>query len=77
MFKSQGEISLNVQMYAYCNCIVTRGGVYDEILPDPEGNPEGGAEGSLCHGSFKSSLGNTLCLEDNIATVIFQYSIIR
>ena len=24
-----------------CNCIVTRGGVYDEILPDPEGNPEG------------------------------------
>ena len=26
-----------------CNCIVTRGGVYDEILPEPEGNPEGGA----------------------------------
>ena len=29
----------------YCNCIVTRGGVYDEILPEPEGNPEGGARG--------------------------------
>ena len=27
----------------YCNCIVTRGGVYDEILPEPEGNPKGGA----------------------------------
>ena len=26
----------------YCNCIVTRGRVYDEILPEPEGNPEGG-----------------------------------
>ena len=22
-----------------------RGGVYDEILPEPEGNPEGGAQG--------------------------------
>ena len=29
----------------YCNCIVTRGGVYDEISPEPEGNPEGGARG--------------------------------
>ena len=29
----------------YCNCIVTRGGVYNEILPEPEGNPEGGARG--------------------------------
>ena len=28
-----------------CNCIVTRGGVYNEILPEPEGNPEGGARG--------------------------------
>ena len=27
------------------NCIVTRGGVYNEILPDPEGNPEGGVQG--------------------------------
>ena len=26
-----------------CNCIVTRGGVYDEISPEPKGNPEGGA----------------------------------
>ena len=25
----------------YCNCIVTRGGAYNEILPEPEGNPEG------------------------------------
>ena len=30
---------------ADCNCIVTRGEVYDEILPEPEGNPEGGAGG--------------------------------
>ena len=30
----------------------------------------------LCHGSFKSSLGNTRCLEGNIAIVIFQYSIV-
>ena len=29
----------------YCNCIVTRGGVYDEILPEPKVNPEGGARG--------------------------------
>ena len=25
----------------YCNCIVTRGGVSDEILPEPKGFPEG------------------------------------
>ena len=73
----------------HCNCIVTRGGVYDEILPEPEGNPEGGgrdrasqyflvlASRGLCHGSFKSLLVNTRCLEGNIATVIFQYSIVR
>ena len=35
------------------------------------------ASRGLCHGSFKSSLGNTRCLEGNIATVIFQYSIVR
>ena len=35
------------------------------------------ASRALCHGSFKSSLGNTICLEGNIATVIFQYSIVR
>ena len=29
--------------YKDCNCIVTRGGVCDEISPEPEGNPEGGA----------------------------------
>ena len=29
----------------YCNCIVTRVGVYNEILPEPEGNPVGGARG--------------------------------
>ena len=28
-------------------------------------------------GSFKSSLGNSLCLEGNIATACFQYSIVR
>ena len=93
------------------NCIMTRGGVFDEILPEPEGNPDGRAQGisrglrqyfivypdssisridsvsfqyflvltsiGLCLGSFKSSLGNTLCLKGNIATVIFQYSIVR
>ena len=26
-------------LYVQCNCILTRGGVYDEILPEPEGNP--------------------------------------
>ena len=31
------ELKLNLQ---FCNCIVTRGGVYDEISPEPEGNPE-------------------------------------
>ena len=103
---------------------MTRGGVNDEILPEPEGFPEGSGNISLytltlvmiqpfsitstsqyfliltpwacniflyspreqvniftfwglCHGSFKSSLGNMLCLEGNIATVIFQYSIVR
>ena len=29
----------------YCNCIVTRKGVYDEISPEPKGNPEGRARG--------------------------------
>ena len=28
-----------------CNCIVTRGGVYDEISPEPKGNPKGEARG--------------------------------
>ena len=28
----------------YCNCVVTRGGVYDEILPEPEGFPEGSGD---------------------------------
>ena len=28
---------------AYCNCIVTKKGVYDEILHEPKGNAEGGA----------------------------------
>ena len=27
------------------DCIVTRVGVYDKILPEPEGNPGGGARG--------------------------------
>ena len=27
------------------DCIVTRVGVYDEISPEPDGNPEGGARG--------------------------------
>ena len=31
----------------------------------------------LYHGSFKSSLWNMLCLGENIATVIFQYSIVK
>ena len=31
---------------ANCNCIVTRGGVYDEILPEPEGFPEGSGNNS-------------------------------
>ena len=31
----------------YCDCIVTRGGVYDEILPEPKGFPEGSGNFSL------------------------------
>ena len=31
----------------YCNCIVTRGGVYNEILPEPEGFPESSGNISL------------------------------
>ena len=27
----------------HCICIMTRGGIYGEILPEHEGNPEGGA----------------------------------
>ena len=54
---------------------------------EPEGFPEGFpvslqyflvlASRGLCHGSFKSSLGNKLFLEGNIATVICQHSIVR
>ena len=29
----------------YCICIVTRGGIQDEIKPEPEGNPKGKARG--------------------------------
>ena len=28
-----------------CICIMTRGGIYGEIQPEPEENPEGGAQG--------------------------------
>ena len=28
----------------YCNCIVARGGVNDEISPEPEGFPEGSGD---------------------------------
>ena len=30
---------------SHCICSVTRGGIYAEIKPKPEGNPEGGAKG--------------------------------
>ena len=42
-------VNLNNSVFRFdqhCNCIVTRGGVYDEILPEPKGNPEGFPEGS-------------------------------
>ena len=52
-------------------------GEYDEILLEPEQYFLVLASRGLCHGRFKSSLGNTLCLEGNIATAIFQYSIFR
>ena len=29
----------------YCICIVTRGGIYNEIWPEPRGNPDGKAQG--------------------------------
>ena len=47
-FSSDRQISetyFALQSVGHCNCIVTRGGVYDEILPEPEGNHEGGARG--------------------------------
>ena len=49
---------------------MTRGEAYNEISPESEGNPEGGAHGALL-------LGNTLGLEGYIGTAIFQYSIVR
>ena len=36
---------LPTMLLQYCNCIVTRGRVYNEILPEPEENPESGARG--------------------------------
>ena len=37
-----------VELYVtYCNCIVTKGGVNNEILPEPEGFPEGSGNISL------------------------------
>ena len=36
---------LNYLTMEYCNCILTRGGLYNEISPEPGGNPEGGAQG--------------------------------
>ena len=49
---------------------MTRGGVYDEILPEPEGNPEGGALMALYEKILQSH-------GVNIETAIFQYSILR
>ena len=40
-----------------CNCIVTRGGVYNEILPEPEGFSEGSGNFSsypLTHATIQS-----------------------
>ena len=57
---------------------MTKGGVYKEILPELEGNPESGARGNIMHGSLKSSLGNTLCLHRReYCMAIFKYSIVR
>ena len=39
------KLASRINDTVYCNCIVTRVGVYDEISPEPEGNPEGGARG--------------------------------
>ena len=38
-------VARSVVKCKYCNCIVTRVGVYNEILPEPEGNPVGRARG--------------------------------
>ena len=36
-----GQAATQASNGGYCNCIVTRGGVYVETLPEPEGFPEG------------------------------------
>ena len=40
----QNLTALYRQYLLECNCIVMRGGVYDEILPEPEGFPEGSGD---------------------------------
>ena len=44
-FITRKTLQLIVYLKVHCNCIVTRGGVYNEILPEPEGNPKGRARG--------------------------------
>ena len=44
LLQTQARINTGLHVFLSCNSIVTRGEVYDEILPEPEGNasPESG-----------------------------------
>ena len=57
----------------YCSCIVTRGGVCNEILPDPEGNPEGFPEGS---GNFSLYTPTQVTIQSFSITSTSQYFLV-
>ena len=42
---ARAEVVVAEEEVVLCNCILMRGGVYDEISPEPSGNPSGSAIG--------------------------------